>query len=365
MVLLLQQRRGMTAAELASELQVSERTITRDVGALSEAGIPVYADRGRAGGYRLLGGYRTGLTGLGREEAEALFLSGVPGALRDMGLAEPASAAALKVSAALNPDMRDAQQNVARRFHLDAPGWWRTAQSPPWLPLLTEAVWEDRQVTVRYQRGRRPSPPAPRGNVSPGSEPHPTKGQEVLRELEPYGLVLKAGVWYLAARPVRGERGERHSAHTEGGTHRIYRVERILEVTVAQEQFERQLDFDLPTFWAEQSAAFARSVLRESVLLRLSPAGARRLPYVHGDREAVQAALRSGLSDARGWLTVTLPVEDQDVAFGQLMGLGPDVEVLQPVCLRDRFRQAARRMGALYDRSGPADSRGQTDDGQR
>src|SRR5690242_21138709 len=125
MVLLLQSRPSMTAGELARELEVSERTITRDAQALSEAGVPVYADRGRAGGYRLVGGYRTRLTGLGRSEAEALFLSGVPGALRDMGLADAASAAQLKVSAALLPELRSAPDTAAQRFHLDAPGWWQ------------------------------------------------------------------------------------------------------------------------------------------------------------------------------------------------------------------------------------------------
>lgn len=112
LVLLLQSRPSMTAAELAAELEVSERTITRDALALAEAGVPVYADRGRAGGYRLIGGYRTRLTGLARGEAEALFLSGLPGALRDLGLADAASAARLKVSAALLPSLRDAPDAV-------------------------------------------------------------------------------------------------------------------------------------------------------------------------------------------------------------------------------------------------------------
>lgn len=129
MVLLLQSRPSMTAAELARELEVSERTVTRDAQALSEAGVPVYADRGRIGGYRLVGGYRTRLTGLARGEAEALFLSGVPGALREMGLEDAASAARLKVSAALLPSLRDASRTAAQRFHLDAPNWFREPET--------------------------------------------------------------------------------------------------------------------------------------------------------------------------------------------------------------------------------------------
>ncbi|MFE7122474.1 helix-turn-helix transcriptional regulator, partial [Streptomyces sp. NPDC057654] len=181
MVLLLQSRPTMTGAELARRLEVSERTVARDVLALSEAGVPIYADRGRTGGYRLVGGYRTRLTGLGRSEAEALFLSGVPSALREMGLADAASAARLKVSAALLPELRDAAAGAAQRFHLDAPAWFREAKAPELLPAVADAVWDDRRLTARYRR---------RGSA----------GTEAERELEPYGLVLKAGVWYLAAR---------------------------------------------------------------------------------------------------------------------------------------------------------------------
>ncbi|KLI98970.1 YafY family protein, partial [Streptomyces sp. KE1] len=148
MVLLLQSRPRMTAAELAGELEVSERTVARDAEALSEAGIPVYAERGRAGGYALVGGYRTGLTGLAPEEAQALFLSGVPGALREMGLGEAASAARLKVSAALAPPVREASRAVGGRFHLDAPAWYTRPEAPELLAPLAEAVWDDRRVAA-------------------------------------------------------------------------------------------------------------------------------------------------------------------------------------------------------------------------
>ena len=319
MVLLLQAHRHLTAAALAAELEVSERTVARDVAALSEAGVPVYADRGRLGGYRLVGGYRTRLTGMGRAEAEALFLSGVPSALRDLGLADSASAAGLKVSAALAPELRDARTNVAQRFHLDAPGWWREPQTPDALPTLAEAVWDDRRVTVRYRR-----------RVE-------GEAREVSRELEPYGLVLKAGVWYLAARVS--------SAET-----RIYRVDRIAEVTAQEGVFDRDEDFDLPAFWAERSAAFARSVLRESVVVRLTEAGAARLPHVHGDRTAVAEAVAAGDVAEEGWLTLTLPVETWEVAYGQLLALGPEVEVLAPPEMRERMARAAELTARRYGR---------------
>jgi predicted DNA-binding transcriptional regulator YafY len=321
MVLLLQSRASMTAAELARELEVSERTITRDAQALSEAGVPVYADRGRAGGYRLVGGYRTRLTGLARSEAEALFLSGVPGALREMGLEDAASAARLKVSAALLPSLRDASHTAAQRFHLDAPAWFTEPKTPELLPALAEAVWDDRRVLARYRR-----------QEAAGQE------AEVERELEPYGLVLKAGVWYLCAR-VRVP---------EPGVFRVYRIDRFTAVSPCGERFGRDEGFDLPGFWAERAEQFARSILRASVVVRLSPEGVRLLPYAVDPSSAREALAACGAADAEGWVTVTLPVESTEVAHGQLTGLGPEVEVMSPAALRERFVRDAGRLASLY-----------------
>ncbi|MGW2636328.1 helix-turn-helix transcriptional regulator [Streptomyces sp. NPDC001348] len=314
MVLLLQSRPAMTAAELARELEVSERTVTRDAQALSEAGVPVYADRGRAGGYRLVGGYRTRLTGLARTEAEALFLSGVPGALREMGLEDVASAARLKVSAALLPSLRDAPRTAAQRFHLDAPAWFREPETPALLPAIAEAVWDDRRVTARYRRD----------------------GTEVERELEPYGLVLKAGVWYLCAR-IPGP-----------GTFRTYRMDRFTTVEPSGTRFDRDEDFDLPAHWAREAEEFARSILRAEVTVRLSAEGVRRLPYAVDPVSARDATLPVGPADDDGWLTLTLRVESEEVAHAQLTALGPEVQVLAPESLRARFALDARRLAALY-----------------
>ncbi|NLU74475.1 WYL domain-containing protein [Streptomyces sp. HNM0575] len=386
MVLLLQTRRAMTGAELAAELEVSERTVSRDVLALSEAGVPVYADRGRSGGYRLVGGYRTRLTGIGRSEAEALFLSGVPCALRDMGLADAASAARLKVSAALLPELSDAHLSAAQRFHLDAPGWWKPPEEPPkQLPALAEAVWDDRVVRMCYRR---------RGDEVGGTS---RAARPRGRELEPYGLVLKAGVWYLAAR-VAG-----------GGDLRVYRVDRVMGVEETGQRFVRDEEFDLPGFWDERSSAFARSILRDEVVLRLSAAGARRLRHVTDRRAAEEALAAAGhaphsppqahggsgthrhepghgtahepghepahetghvpvprtgaeadadpgadsYAGARSHpgrsVTVTLAVESLEVAHSQLLALGGECEVLEPPELRARFRETAVRMAALYE----------------
>ncbi|MEV6111770.1 YafY family protein [Streptomyces sp. NPDC052109] len=329
MVLLLQSRPSMTAAELARELEVSERTVTRDAQALSEAGVPVYADRGRAGGYRLIGGYRTRLTGLARSEAEALFLSGVPGALREMGLEDAHCAARLKVSAALSPSLRDAPDSAAQRFHLDAPAWFREPETPALLPVVAEAVWDDRRLTARYRRS----------------------ADEVERLLEPYGLVLKAGAWYLCARVADGG---------SSSTYRTYRIDRFSAVEPLEERFARDPDFDLPGYWAEQAERFARSILRAEVVVRLSPEGVRGLRYAVDPLSAREAVGAVGEPDAAGWVTVTLPVESEEVAHAQLTALGAEAEVLAPQSLRERFARDAARLAALYGGPRP---QGRTDAG--
>lgn len=315
LVLLLQAREVMTAAELARELGVSERTVYRDMVALSEAGVPVYADQGRHGGYRLVGGYRTRLTGLSPAEAEALFLAGLPGPAGELGLADAVANARLKVLAALPAPLREATVRTGRRFHLDVPGWFDGAEPPPHLADIAAATWQDRRLRVRYRRGW-------------------PVGEEVTRELDPYGVVLKAGAWYLVARI--------------GDDYRTYRVDRVVAVTPTDDSFERDEGFDLAGFWAEHVARFVRSLLAEEVTVRISPTGRTTLARVAEPPalEAAEAAM--GEPDASGWATTRLPVESLAVAYDVLLQLGPEVEVLGPPELRTRMADAAAGMGRLY-----------------
>lgn len=313
LVLLLQSRETMTAAELAAELEVSERTIYRDVLALNAAGIPVYADRGRAGGYRLLGGYRTRLTGLSRTEAEALFLSGLPGPAGDMGLAEAVASARLKVLAALPAPLRDASDRAGQRFHLDVPGWFDTADRPAWLADLARAVWRDRLVEFRYRRGDR----------------------EVARTVAPYGLVLKNGVWYLTGQV--------------GDDYRTYRVDRVRDVRDAGAGFTRDESFDLVAHWRASADGFVRGMLAERVTVRLSHVGLRDLRYAVDAPFAYAHALAAAAPpDSQGRVVTELPVESVEVAYHVLLRLGPEVEVLAPTALRDLMAGAARRLAAHY-----------------
>ncbi|MFA1550371.1 helix-turn-helix transcriptional regulator [Actinomadura chokoriensis] len=312
MVLLLQARETMTAGELARELEVSERTVYRDMEALSAAGVPVYADQGRGGGYRLVGGYRTRLTGLTREEAEALFLSGLPGPAGDMGRAGALAAAELKLLAALPAALRDAPARASQRFLLDAPGWFGRSGPPPLLRDLARAVWQDETVELRYRRG----------------------DTEVARTAEPYALVLKNGTWYLVARV--------------GGGFRTYRVDRVGEVGATGAVFDRDEGFDLAAHWREEAAAFVRSMLREEVTVRLSPAGVRMLRYAVEPHAARRAEQDAGDPDEGGRVVTTLPVESMAVAASELMRLGAEAEVLAPPELRARMAENAARLAELY-----------------
>ena len=319
MVLLLQSRGAMTAAELAAELAVSPRTVYRDITELTAAGVPVYAEQGRLGGYWLVDGYRSRLTGLSRVEAEALFLLGLQGPARDMGLGDLLTAAHLKVLAALPVSLRDASAQTAQRFHLDVPGWFHDGGPPPTLSALAGAVWQDRTVVLRYRRR-----------------------DEVTRTVQPYGLVLKAGVWYLVARV--------------GTDLRIYRVDRIVAVEVTGDCFTRAESFDLAAVWAERAAQFLREMHTTHVVVRISPAGLRGLRSAVGQSARDAAAEAAGPPDEQGWVVTRLPVESDDVACHQLTGLGPEVEVLEPPALRDRMAATARRLAALYGDAQPSRS---------
>ncbi|MER5786861.1 WYL domain-containing protein [Streptomyces sp. NPDC001980] len=331
MALLVQSSPGLTADALARELDVSRRTVIRDAQALQEAGVPIRSERGRAGGYHLAPGHRTRLTTLHPTEAETLYLSGLPTALRDLGLSDAADTARLKLSATLLPSLRAAAESSVRRFHLDAPAWFREPSAPELLPELARAVWSDRTVELDYARpGRDGAPP-----------------RTVTRRLEPYGLVLKAGVWYVVGRVPAERTTGRDSAW------RTYRVDRVTALSAAPGDggpFVRDPSFDLAAHWQAHAAGFARALLRTTVTVRLTGRGLRRLPAV-ADPAGVAAVLASASAtapDAAGRVTLDLPVESEDVAFGQLTGLGADAEVLAPAGLRARFREHARALAAVY-----------------
>jgi predicted DNA-binding transcriptional regulator YafY len=311
LLLLLQTRGHMTASALARELEVSVRTVLRDVDALAEAGVPIYSERGPHGGIRLVEGYRTRLTGMTGDEAEALFLSGLPGPAAELGLGTVVAAARLKVLAALPPELRARAARLVERFHLDASGWFQADEPVPHLPVLSQAVWEGRRVEVDYDRGDR----------------------QVVRLIEPLGLVLKAGTWYVVARTDEQLR--------------TYRASRVAGARLLDDQFQRPDGFELSAFWAESSAAYERDTPRVDVTLRVNPERMGLLADAVGMR-VVDNAVRLGDADPDGWLRLRVRLDWPDEAAARLLRAGPQVEVLEPAEIRTQVADLARRIAARY-----------------
>ncbi|MDL4812871.1 helix-turn-helix transcriptional regulator [Actinomadura opuntiae] len=331
LLLLLQTRGRMTAQDLADELEVSVRTVYRDVESLSAAGVPVYADRGPDGGYRLLEGYRTRLTGLTTGEAESLFLSGMPGPASQLGLGDVVAAAELKLMAALPPDLRTRAARIRERFHLDAPGWFRHPDDVPHLQPLADAVWNQQRIRVTYRRWAHP--------------------QQVTRVLEPIGVVLKAGTWYLIARAHHPEASDTDAPDAEvpdAGAPRTYRVARILTLDPLPQHFERPVGFDLATYWDGYAARFEADSYRDEATVRLSPDGLERAPILLPPVMARAVHDNAGPPDPAGWTRVTLPVESQRHAHVEFLKLGADVEVLAPPELRAMMTATARALADRY-----------------
>lgn len=307
LLLFLQTRGRTTAAVLARELEVSERTVHRDVDALSAAGVPIYAERGPHGGIQLIDGYRTRLTGLTGEEAEALFLSGLPGPAAELGLGTVVAAARLKVLAALPSELRVRASRLVERFHLDAAGWFHASEEVPHLAVLADAVWESRRIRITYRRG----------------------DHAVERSLEPLGLVLKAGTWYLVA--------------TSEGQARTYRVSRISSAVASEEVVPRPPDFDLPAYWDESITAYERDAPRIAITVRIDPSVLGVLADAVGG-QAVREAERIPANDPEGWLHLRVTADWPEEVPGRLIMLGSRAEILDPPEIRERAILLARRM---------------------
>ncbi|MFE2283407.1 helix-turn-helix transcriptional regulator [Streptomyces sp. NPDC059443] len=326
LLLLLQNRGRMTAPELAAELEVSVRTVYRDVEALGACGVPVHADRGPAGGFRLMDGYRTRLTGLTDAQAGSLFLAGAPGPARDLGLGGDLAAAQLKLQAALPAGLADRTRQIQQRFHLDATAWFRDADPVPHLAQIAQAVWDQRILRADYRRWR----------------------GEVRRELWPLGLVLKGGIWYLVARAA--EAGETGGAGEAVDTAvRTYRVGRFRTVDTLADGFVRPVGFELAEYWQRSARRPEAATHRQTATVRLSPRARQLLPMQFG-AAGVRSLATAGPPDADGWVRVELAVESGAIAVGDLLRLGPDAEVLGPPELRRTLAEAVAELAERYRR---------------
>lgn len=321
LLLRLQHQGPTTAARLADELEVSVRTIYRDVASLQAAGVPLWTETGPGGGIRLLDGWQGQIDGLTADEASALMLSGAPTAAAELGLGAVVAAAQAKVMATLPPELRSRAGRVRERFLLDAPGWFRRDEPPEHLDVVADAVWSETRLAITYARGDR----------------------DVQRRVDPLGLVLKAGAWYLVA------------AHR--GQARTYRLARVRSVRRLDERATRPPGFDLAGWWDASSADFERSLLRESIRLRLDEVGCRRLPLEVGRAGAEPALAAAGPPDAEGWRTVDLGVESLEVAAHQLLPIAEHVEVLDPPELRAEMARIGQALAARHtgERVAPGD----------
>jgi predicted DNA-binding transcriptional regulator YafY len=317
LLMLLQTRGRVTAQSLAKRLEVSERTIYRDLEALGMAGVPVYAERGPGGGWRLLEDYRTNLSRLTEAEVHTLFLSGADGPLKDLGLGKTREDALLKLLAALPSVYRRNAEMARQRIHLDASWWFQHEEAVPYLPLLQEAVWNDRRLYIVYRH---------------------YDDSIAERHVNPYGLVAKASIWYLVG-----------TSDESGGEMRVYRIGRILSAEMLAEHFERPQDFNLPEFWRPWISTFEKSRYSYRVTLRVAATSIDELAYAFGD-EVQSLARQAETRDSSDYITLSLQFETLSQARAQLFGLGTLVEVLEPLELRDSLAQFATQIAQLYGR---------------
>lgn len=321
LMLLLNAHGRMTAGTLAKQLGVSERTIYRDLDALSASGIPIYTQGGVNGGVFLDEHYRLSLTGLTSTEVRALFVSEGAGPLADLGLERAVTDTLLKLFAALPSAHQAEVERLRRRFHIDPANWFQVSEQSPFLPILQQAVWEDRVVEVRYQV---------------------VEGQVYEGVLNPYALVAKANVWYLVA-----EKPSKDAVDASGEL-RNYRLARLKHVALSEAHFERDPDFDLAAYWAESRAQFERLSLEQFppfyATLRVRHTAFWYFPgYLEGRYQ------QQGAADADGSVILNVRFDSLADAHMRLISLGTDVDVLAPAELREAILATAQAIVAARD----------------
>jgi len=310
-MLLLQVQHRITARELAERLEVSERTILRDMEALSQSGIPVFAERGTNGGWQLMENYEANLTGLSLAEIQSLFLTKPPRLLADLGLRQAAETALIKLFAALPSIYRRDAEFVRQRIHIDGAGWQRSREDLTYLPIAQEAIWQQKKLKMTYRRAD--------DSISE-------------RTVDPLGLVAKGNAWYLVA--------------LANGDYRTYRISRVTAATVGDETCARPEGFDLAAYWEKSSQEFRASLPRYPVVVRAAPGLLERMKWTGRFTNAT----RLKDSDSSGWQTVQMQFDADWEARDYLLGCGTDVEVISPPELREQIAQAAQSVVDLYAR---------------
>jgi predicted DNA-binding transcriptional regulator YafY len=310
-LMLLQDRGRLTAQELAQELEVSERTIYRDMDALSSAGVPVYAERGPGGGCSLVDSYRTNLTGLTRDEVRALFMLSVPAPLAELGVDQDLKAALLKLSAALPEVFQPEGTHVQQRIHLDSTPWFHQVEQSPNIHTIQKALWGNSKLKLTYRLGFE---------------------AQVENYVEPYGLVAKSNTWYLI--------------FSREGTIFVRKITNVMDARLTNDRFDHLPDFDLVKFWSRWCGEFEDNRPQFTTLVRLKPDLVRMLQYFHDP--IIADIPEIGTLDEDGWYTMTLHFETIEEARGRLLNFGGAAEVLEPQSLRSSIRDFAAQIQAVY-----------------
>jgi predicted DNA-binding transcriptional regulator YafY len=313
MLMLLQTRGRLTARQLAVELEVSERTIYRDIIALNAAGVPIYTEGGPGGGISLIEGYQTDLTGLRPEEALALSMLSIPKPLVHLGVGGDLKAALLKLFAAIPASVREKQAQAQHRLYLDEAWWFQSEEPTPHLQTIQRAIWQDRLLQITY-----------RGDFNATSE----------QVVAPYGLVAKASVWYLV--------------FSRDGRVRGMRASRIISAEMLAQSFERPADFNLAAFWEKWCADFEKDRPFYVVQALVSPALAERLPRLLRKNQPDILNLPPAAVKREGRQAMTLTFENFETARTRILGFGGAIEVLEPPALRASVADFAEQIRAMY-----------------
>ena len=302
----------MTAQDLAERLEVSTRTIYRDLDALSISGVPVYAERGPQGGCFLMDSYRTNLTGLNENEVRALFMFTVPGLMADLGVSKASDAAMLKLTASLPAPFQQDAEKVRQRIHLDTAVFFQQAEPTPYLHLVQDAIWQERRLRMTYRRA---------------------DGNWVKRLVNPYGLVAKANIWYMVA-------GSFNAIFT-------FRISRIQEASLTENTFERPPEFDLKKFWENWLTRLEESRTRYDVVITVPPTNTTLMVEAFGEG-MYHLITEESETLANGRLQLTIPFASPEDACRKLLGLGTAVTVIHPPELRHHLAQTARAVAEAY-----------------
>ena len=303
-ILLLQSRGKMTARTLAEELEVSRRTILRDINALSFSGVPVYSEGGHGGGFSLAEEYRTTLTGLNTKEVQSLFVSSNNEALRDVGLGDAGERLLLKLLAALPNTHHSTANHIRQRLMIDPTWWWHDASISPFWEEIQRAVYEDRMIKAKYEN---------------------FDGEIGERVLAPYSLVCKSSEWYLLA-----ERDEEL---------RTYRVNRFHSVCLLDESFVRRPNFDLPTYWRTHTQSTEKFSSGYHCTLRIHPWRISFIKWLMPGRWELAAD-----EIEKGWKTISLSMDSELFAKMLVFGLAGFVEVVEPDELKEAVAAQAREI---------------------